>query len=92
MASYGTQAAEDYASEQPSKEPSIDEYDVEDDDSEVIASRGIVGAPEAGPKPIPLKNVAMKIIEKKKEEEAKAKAEEEEKERLRIEEEEEERR
>ena len=29
------------------KEPSIDEYDVEDDDSEVIASRGIVGAPAA---------------------------------------------
>jgi hypothetical protein len=81
---------EEYGTE---KEPSIDEYDVEDDDSEVIASRGIVGAPEAV-RPIPLKNKAMVIIEKKKEEEARIKAEEEEKEkeRLRLEAEEEERR
>lgn len=66
---------------------------MQDDDSEVIASRGIVGAPEANNMtPIPLKNVAMKIIEKQREEEAKAKAEEEEERQKRIAEYEEKRR
>ena len=59
---------------------------MQDDDSEVIASRGIVGAPEANNMtPIPLRNVAMKIIEKQKAEEARIKAEEEEEKRKRIE-------